>query len=164
MDTSESRFAAATLLSWKGVLAQVDKGLAAWTDDDLQAEVARGRNRLYYLLGHLTAVHDRMLPLLRLGDRLHPALDEQFITQPDRAFTGPEPTAADLRQAWTEVNAKLTSALEQLTPAQFLERHSAISAEDFAREPHRNRLTVLLSRLTHAAMHEGQMRLVKPTK
>lgn len=164
MDTPESQFAAAALTSWKQVIWQVDKDLAAWTDDDLQSEVAPGRNRLYYLLGHLTAVHDLMLPLLRLGDRLHPELDEPFLKQPDRAFTGPTPTAAELRHYWTDVNAKLTSALEQLTPAQLLERHNSVSAEDFATQPHRNRLTVLLSRTTHAAMHEGQMRLVKPRK
>jgi hypothetical protein len=164
MDTSDSRFAAAVLANWKQVLGQIDKGLAAATDDDLQAEVAPGRNRLYYLLGHLAAVHDRMLPLLRLGDRLYPGLDEQFIVQPDRAFTGSDAAPADLRKAWTDVNAKLTSALEQLSPAELLERHASVSEEDFAREPHRNRLAVLLSRTSHAAMHEGQMRLVKPTK
>jgi hypothetical protein len=161
MDTSDSRFAAAALASWKQVLGQIDKGLAGWSDDDLQAEVAPGRNRLYYLLGHLAAVHDRMFPLLRLGDRIYPGLDEQFLTQPDRAFIGTEAAPDELRKAWTEVNAKLTSALEQLSPAEWLERHSSVSEEDFTKEPHRNRLAVLLSRTAHAAMHEGQMRLVK---
>jgi hypothetical protein len=164
MDTIESQFTAAALTSWKRVISQIDKGLEQWTDDDLQTEVAPGRNRLYYLLGHLTAVHDHLLSLLRLGDRLYPTLDEQFIRQADRTFTGAEPSLSDLRKAWTEVNTKLTSALERLTPAELLERHSSISEEDFAKEPHRNRLTVLLGRTTHAAMHEGQMRLVRPSK
>lgn len=164
MPTSDSQFTSAAIVSWKRVIAQIDKGLAGWSDDALQTEVSPGRNRLYYLLGHLTAVHDHMLSLLRLGDRLYPAFDEQFIKQPDRAFTGSEPTAAQLRQAWTEVNAKLIAALEQLTPEEFLERHSAISEEDFAKEPERNRLTVFLGRTAHAAMHEGQMRLVKPAQ
>jgi hypothetical protein len=164
MATTESRFAAAALTSWKQVIWQIDKGLAAWSDANLQLEVAPGRNRLYYLLGHLVAVHDRMLPLLRLGERLHPELDEQFLVQPDRAFTGTPAETADLREAWTEVNTKLTAALAQLTPEQLLERHASVSEEDFAKEPHRNRLSVLFSRTSHAAMHEGQMRLVKPTK
>lgn len=164
MDNLDSQFTSAALTSWQRVIAQIDKGLEQWTDDDLQTEISPGRNRLYYLLGHLTAVHDLMLPLLRLGDRLYPSLDEQFIKQADRSFPGPEPSPSDLRKAWTEVNTKLTSALEQLEPAELLERHSAISKEDFAKEPHRNRLTVLLGRTTHAAMHEGQMRLVRPSK
>jgi hypothetical protein len=29
-----------------------------------------------YLVGHLIATHDRMFPLLDLGERLHPELDE----------------------------------------------------------------------------------------
>ena len=163
MNTPDSQFAAAALTSWKRVIAQIDKGLAAWSDADLEAEVAPGRNRLYYLLGHLTAVHDHMISLLRFGDRLYPSLDTQFIQQPDRAFTGNQPTPGDLRKAWIEVNAKLTSAFEQLSPAQLLERHSAVSEADFAKDPQRNRLTVLLGRTAHAAMHEGQMRLVKPS-
>ena len=164
MDTFDSQFAAAALTSWKRVITQIDNGLAQWTDDNLQTEVSPGRNRLYYLLGHLTAVHDHMISLLRLGDRLYPSLDEQFIKQADRTFTGPEPSPADLRKAWTEVNTKLTSALERLTATELLERHGMISEEDFAKEPHRNRLTVFLGRTTHAAMHEGQMRLVRPSK
>jgi len=164
VDTLDSQFAAAALSSWKTVIGQIDKGLERWNDDDLQAEVAPGRNRLYYLLGHLTAVHDRMLPLLRLGDRLYAGLDEQFIQNSDRSFADTEPSPSDLRKAWTEVNTKLTSGLEQLSPAELLERHSSISEEDFAKEPHRNRIAVLLSRTAHAAMHEGQMRLVRPSK
>ena len=164
MATSESGFAAGVLASWNQVIGQVDKGLAGWSDEALQTEVAPGRNRLYYLLGHLTAVHDRMLPLLRLGERLYPGLDQQFLTEADRAHTGNEPTAAELRKAWAEVNGKLTAALAQLSPAELLERHASVSEEDFAKEPHRNRLAVVLSRTTHAAMHEGQMRLVKAPK
>jgi hypothetical protein len=164
MATSDSGFAVGVLASWKQVLGQIDKGLAGWSDEALQTEVAPGRNRLYYLLGHLTAVHDRMLPLLRLGDRLYPGLDQQFLTEADRAFTGEGPTAEELRKAWTEVNGKLTAALAELSAAALLERHASITEEDFAKEPHRNRLAVLLSRTTHAAMHEGQMRLVKAAK
>ena len=49
--------------------------------------------------------------------------------------------------------------MEKLSPEEWLERHDSVSAEDFAKEPQRNRLAMLLSRTTHAAMHEGQMRL-----
>jgi hypothetical protein len=164
MDTLDSQFATAALTSWKTVIGQIDKGLERWNDDDLQTEIAPGRNRLYYLLGHLTAVHDRMLPLLRLGDRLHPGLDEQFIENGDRTFAGREASPSELRTAWSEVNTRLTSGLERLSSAELLERHNSISEEDFAKEPHRNRLTVVLSRTAHAAMHEGQMRLVRPSK
>jgi hypothetical protein len=150
------------LSSWKQVMGQVDKTLASLGDEDLQREIAPGRNRVYYLLGHLTAVHDRLFPLLRLGDRLHPELDEAFLANPDRTSPKDVPEPAELRSAWSEVNGKLLAAFERLRPEEWLERHDAISAEDFAKEPLRNRLAVLLSRTQHAAGHEGQIRLAKP--
>jgi hypothetical protein len=148
------------LNSWKQVLAQTDKTLAAFGDEELQREVAPGRNRVYYLLGHLTAVHDRMFATLRIGERLHPELDEEFIVKADKTDLDDELPAAELRKAWREVNEKLTATMEKLSAEEWLERHDSVSAEDFAKEPQRNRLAVLLSRTTHAAMHEGQMRLV----
>ena len=152
-------FARTALASWKQNLDRLDRVFAAASDDQLQQEVAPGKNRLFYLLGHLVAVHDRMLPLLRLGARLHPELDEPFLTKADR--TAPDTiTPASLRAAWTEVNSALTSAMESLPAAAWLERHDAISAEDFDREPLRNRLSVLLSRGGHVQFHTGQIRLI----
>jgi DinB superfamily len=159
--TSEDIFIRTALGSWKQSVAQVDKTLASLSDEDLQREVAPGRNRIYYLLGHLTAVNDRLLPLLRLGDRLHPELDDAFITHPDRTFPQDPLEPPALRSAWSEVNAKLLAGFEKLRPEEWLERHDAVSAEDFAKEPLRNRLAVLLSRTQHTSMHEGQMRLAK---
>jgi len=160
--TSEDLMVGTALGAWKQSVAQVDKTLAALSDADLQAEIAPGRNRIYYLLGHLTAVNDRLLPLLRLGDRLHPELDEPFIANPDRTFAKDPLEPSALRSAWSEVNGKLLAALEKLRPEEWLERHDAVSVEDFAKEPLRNRLAVLLSRAQHTMLHEGQMRLAKP--
>lgn len=151
-------FARTAVNSWTLHLARLDQMLAGFSDADLQQEIAPGKNRIFYLLGHLTAVHDRMLPLLGLGARLHPELDEAFLTNPDR--TAPDRvTAAELRQAWATVNAALTSAIEALPAADWLQKHAAISAEDFAKEPLRNRLSVLLSRTAHVQFHTGQIRL-----
>jgi hypothetical protein len=105
-------------------------------------------------------VHDRMLPLLGLGERLHPELDAAFLDNPDGPAAN-EVSTADLRKAWTEVNSKLTAAFEALRPAQWLEKHTAVSEQDFAKEPHRNRLSVLLSRTNHASFHSGQIRLTQ---
>ena len=62
--------------AWKQWVGQIDKTIGALGDEELQREVAPGRNRVYYLLGHLTAVHDRLFATLRLGERLHSELDE----------------------------------------------------------------------------------------
>lgn len=157
---SEELFGGTALQSWKQVIGRFDKALAELSDAQLQEPVAAGRNRLYYLLGHLTAVHDRLLPLLGVGERLHPELDEAFITNPDGTLADPV-APAELRKAWSEVNARLTAALEALTPEEWLQRHTAVSEEDFAKDRTRNRLAVVLSRTNHVSFHTGQAVLAK---
>jgi len=149
------------LQSWRLIIDRISKTLSSFTDDDLQLEVAPGKNRLYYLVGHLAAIHDRMFPLLRLGERLHPELDSQFVDSPDHKLMGDGIPPAQLRTVWVEVNSRLTDAFETLQPQEWLQRHDSVSEEDFARNPLRNRLAVLMSRVNHAAYHEGQMRLAR---
>ncbi|MBW8748024.1 MAG: DinB family protein [Acidobacteria bacterium] len=153
-------FIKVVIASWKQVVSRVDQRFAPLDDEQLQKQVAPDRNRLFYLLGHLTAVHDRMLPLLGVGERLYPALDEVYITNPDRSLADPLP-AADLKKAWGEVNAALISAVEKFSPDDWLKKHNAVSDEDFAKEPTRNRLAVFLSRTNHVSFHAGQLVLVK---
>jgi len=59
------------------------------------------------------------------------------------------------------VNAKLTAAFEQFTPEDWLKKHDAVNDEDFAKDPTRNRLAVLLSRTNHLSFHSGQAVLAK---
>ena len=158
--TNEELLGITALNSWKLVIGRFDANLATLTDEQLQRQVASGKNRLFYLVGHLTAVHDRLLPMLGIGERLYPELDETYITNPDRALADPV-SASDLKKAWTEVNKKLTDAFEKFTPADWLEKHAAVSEEDFAKEPLRNRLAMLLSRTNHASFHSGQAVLIK---
>ena len=115
---------------------------------------------MFYLLGHLTAIHDRIFPLLGLGERLHPELDETYITSPDRVRADPL-SATELRKAWTEVNTRLISAFERFTLEDWLQKHTAVSDEDYLRDPTRNRLAVVMSRTNHASYHSGQVVLAK---
>jgi hypothetical protein len=152
--------AGSALNSWKLVIGSASEAIASLSDEELQRQVAPGKNRLLYLVGHLTVVHDRMFPLLGLGPRLHPELDEAYLKNPDGAL--PDPVSPpDLRKAWNEVNGKLTAAFEGLTPAEWLQKHSAVSEEDFAKNPLRNRLAVLMSRTNHVSFHAGQVVLTK---
>jgi hypothetical protein len=157
--TNEEVFKATTLKSWSAQLAGLKKLLSRLTDADLQLEVAPERNRIYYIVGHLAAVHDRILPMLSLGERLHSELDQVFISSPDRTFADPY-SPVELRQIFDEINAAVTEGLENTRPADLLKRHEAISVEDFANEPLRNRLSVLQGRTAHIAFHAGQIRLV----
>jgi hypothetical protein len=149
------------LQSWRIIIDRTSKTLASFTDDELQLEVAPGKNRLYYLVGHLAAIHDRLFPLLRLGEPLYPDLDSHVVDSPDRKLMGDGVSPAQLRKVWVEVNTKLTDAFETLRPQEWLQRHDSVSEEDFAKDPLRNRLAVLMSRVNHAAYHEGQMRLAR---
>jgi DinB superfamily len=158
--TNEELLSATALNAWKLVIGRFDQSLAALTDEQLQKQVAPGKNRLFYLVGHLTAVHDRMFPLLGIGERLHPELDEPYITNPDRALADPI-SASDLKQAWTEVNSKLTAAFEGFTPEDWLHKHTAVSDEDFAKDPTRNRLALVMNRTNHLSFHSGQAILTK---
>ena len=158
--TTEELFAATTIKTWTTVVSRLDKMFSSLSDEELQAEIAPGRNRVYYLLGHLTAHHDLLLPMLGIGDRLHPELDEFFISNPDRSFPD-RFSAQDLRRFFAEVNHSLTSGLQAMQPAELLQRHAAVSEEDFAKEPLRNRLAVFQIRTAHAMYHAGQIRLVE---
>lgn len=158
--TNEELLGGAAVQSWKQVVGRFDKIVAELSDEQLQKQVAPGKNRLFYLLGHLTAVHDRLFTLLGVGERLHPELDEAFITNPDGKVEAPV-SAAELRKAWSAVNAKLTAAFEGFTAEEWLRKHTAVSEEDFAKDPTRNRLAVVLSRTNHASFHTGQAVLAK---
>lgn len=146
--------------SWKQIVSRLDQRFAPLDDEQLQKQVAPDKNRLFYLLGHLTAVHDRMLPLLGIGERLYPQLDEVYVSNPDRTFPDLL-SAVDLKKAWSEVNAAITSAAEKFSADDWLKKHAAVSEEDFAKEPTRNRLAVFLSRTNHASFHTGQVILAK---
>lgn len=52
------------------------------SDEQLMHEVSPGRNRGIYLLGHLTAVHDLMLPLLRFGEAKYPRVGASVALVP----------------------------------------------------------------------------------
>lgn len=145
---------------WKLVLGRFESSIAKLTDDQLQQQIAPGKNRLVYLVGHLAAVHDRMFALLGIGERLHPELDAPYLTNPDRTL--PDPVSpSEVRTLMNEINAALTAAFEKLTPEEWLRPHTAVSVDDFSKEPLRNRLAVLLSRTSHAAFHTGQAILIK---
>jgi len=153
--SNDGLFVTGALNVWNANIDRADKLFFALTADQLQKEIAPGKNRLIYLWGHLTAVHDRMLPLLGFGPRLHAELDEIFLTKPDKAVAK-IPSAEEIKKSWNEVNGKLRDGFAKLSPADWLQKHADVSAEDFAKEPLRNRFAILLSRTNHLSYHLGQ--------
>ncbi len=70
------------------------------------------------------------------------------------------PDLSQLRSQWKEVNNTLMDHIQRLPVAEWFTRHANISEEDFPKEPHRNRLNVLISRTNHLAYHRGQLILL----
>lgn len=126
------------------------------TDEQLLVQTAPGRNSGVYLLGHLIAVSDGMFTFLELGERLYPHLDHIFIKNPDTSGIE-KPTAAELKECWNKVNTLLKQKMDAMKPADWFVKHSAISAEDFEKEPHRNKLNILINRTNHQSYHMGQL-------
>ena len=144
------------LTNWNAQNKRFNDLIDKLTDDQLLAETAPGRNTGIYLLGHLIAVNDGLLPLLGFGERLYPELDEVFLKNPDKSGLS-KPSVAELKAALANINAALSAHLTQLQPADWFTKHSSVSAEDFAKEPHRNKLNVILGRTTHLGYHMGQL-------
>ena len=146
--------------AWHQYIKRTDDFFRELSDADLEKHIAPGKNTARYLLGHLTAVHDRMLPLLDLGSQLHPEITDDFERNPDGEHLS-RYSASDLRAWWTEVNATLNNRMAALTFEQWFERHTAVSEVDFQKEPHRNRLNVIINRTNHLAWHYGQLLLIR---
>ena len=131
---NESLFVKMVLDAWQTQLKRTSDLFDSFSDETMEKEIAPGRNRAIYLLGHLTAVHDRMLPLLGLGDALYPQLYGPFVEYADKAV-GNLHSIENLRHYWKAVNGKLAGAFAGLSPADWFQKHNAISEEDFKKEP-----------------------------
>jgi hypothetical protein len=152
---NDASYLALGLKVWKAQIERADKLFGSLSSEHVLRDIAPGRNRLLYLWGHLTATHDAMLPPLGLGERLHPEFDAAFISTPDKS-KGDIPSHEEVRRAWNEVNAELWKGFEKMSGSDWLARHTAVSEEDFAKDPSRNRFAILLSRTNHLSYHLGQ--------
>lgn len=145
---------------WNGSILNLNKHLADLTDEQLNMEIAPGKNRGIYLLGHLIAVHDDMLILLGMGDKLFPGLNEPFIKQADKVATS-IPGAAELRGMMEKQNAYMKERFEQTTADEWFSKHTAVTEDEFQKEPHRNKLNIIITRTSHLQYHSGQIVLLK---
>ncbi len=148
-----------TLKAWNLQIARAGKFFDSQTDENLQKEIAPGRNRVVYLMGHLVASNESMMTLFGFGPRVYSSYDEVFLKNPDKAL--PTPDVAQLRKAWKETHETLFRNFEHMTVNDWLGRHTAMTDEDLAKEPTRNKLSVLINRTNHVAYHLGQIMLTK---
>src|SRR6516225_6847727 len=157
--TLETLLIDSALRSWRSNVDRAGKLFGNLSEAQLLQEVAPGKNRLIYLWGHLTAFNDALIPLLGFGARIHPELDLMFVSNPDRTVPAIL-SGGDLTIIWQETSEILWTGFSRLSAADWLQKHGAVSEEDFLREPHRNRFTILLSRTAHIAYHLGQAKVI----
>jgi hypothetical protein len=126
------------------------------SDEQLLNETAPNRNTGIYLLGHIIAVSDDMLRLFDLGEKMFPDYLEIFVKSPDKS-NKVFPPIAELKSAYYNVTKNLENHFKKFSTNDWLSKHAAVSDEDFAKEPTRNKLNVIISRTVHLANHLGQM-------
>ena len=147
------------LMAWDAQNNHLAKLVSSLTDEQLAKETAPGKNTGVYLFGHLIAVSDGLFPLLGFGSRLFPEMEEVFLKNPDKSGLA-RPSIAELKQRFEMVNARLNSHFQSADINEWLSKHTAVSPEDFVKEPHRNKLNAVIIRTGHMAYHLGQMRLL----
>jgi hypothetical protein len=146
--------------AWDLQISRADKFFGSVDDASLTNEIVPGKNRISYLLGHLIAVNDNINAMFGLSERAYAHLDKPFVTNADRA-TDPEPDISTLRQDWKKSNEQLSALFARMSPEDWLAKHTAMTHEDYIKEPTRNKLAVLMNRTSHIAYHLGQLMLAK---
>lgn len=149
-------FVKMVLQAWESQIARTSKLINSLTDEQLMSEVAPGKNRGIYLVGHLTSVNDSLFTLLGIGEKLLPEYENIFIKSPDKSVVE-MPDIAELKNNWNKVYQKLSERFKEMTSDDWFGRHMSVTPEDFAKEPHRNRLNVIMSRTNHEGYHYGQL-------
>lgn len=156
LPTEKELFVKMIIDAWELQNLRVDEILKHVSDEQLQAETAPGKNSGVYLVGHLTAVSDNLLPILGFGEKLYPQLEDIFLKNPDKSGIE-KPSVEELKRYWSAVNTQIRHHINKMTVDDWFAKHTAISDEDFAKEPHRNKLNVLISRTNHQSYHLGQI-------
>jgi hypothetical protein len=157
---NETLLVTMVIQAWETHVTRTGNLINSLTDEQLGYEIAPGKNRGIYLVGHLIAVHDAMNSILEIGDRSYSELDAAFINHPDKSGMD-MPAINELRGYWEQVHSKLTNTFKLVPATTWFEKHAVVSAEDFARQPERNKLNVLINRTNHLAYHLGQLQLLK---
>ncbi|MEO6000782.1 MAG: DinB family protein [Chitinophagaceae bacterium] len=142
--------------NWEIQNTRVDKLLDTLTDEQLITETAPGRNSGIYIIGHLIAVNDGMLPLLGFGEKLYPELANIFLTNPDKSGLE-KPSLQELKQYWKNINNTIREHSSKMPADEWFTKHTAISEEDFLKEPFRNKLNIVINRTNHQSYHLGQL-------
>jgi hypothetical protein len=148
------------ILAWENYIKRADSLINSLSDEELQKEIAPGKNSGAYLLGHLIAINDTMISIFGLGERQYKNLDQAFVENPDKTNLT-MPPLAELRKSWTNQIQKLNEYFSKMPPEEWFQKHTLMTDQDLVKEPYRNKLSVLINRTNHLAWHYGQLLLLK---
>ena len=73
-ESLETRMIDSALRAWRSNADRTDKFIGALSSEQLEQEIAPGRNRLIYLWGHTAALNDGLFPLMGLRPGLYPEM------------------------------------------------------------------------------------------
>lgn len=154
--TQQTAIVQMALKAWNIQIDRTTRLINALSDEQVIEEIMPGKNTTAYLIGHLVAANDSMIGLFGLGQRQYAHYDEPFLKMPDKSGQA-FPPVSELREAWKHSNETLSAYFAEMTPEDWMSKHTAMTDEDFTKEPGRNKMSVLLNRTSHVAYHLGQM-------
>lgn len=144
------------LLQWDISNKRMLKVFESISDEKFFSPIIPNGNSPSWLLGHLADTDDMLLELFGIQKRMYPDLGKIYHHTKGVNQSG-HLSKQELLTKWKQVLDALDEAFKRMTEQDWLSRHMAVSEEDFAKEPHRNKLNVMLSRVTHKASHLGQI-------
>ena len=148
------------LLQWDTYNNRMQKLLDTISNENFNKPVAPGANSPSWILGHLVDTDDKLLELFGIRSRLFPELEKIYHHERGANQAG-HLTKDQLITQWKAILAELNRAFKSMSESDWHGRHVAVSEEDFKKEPHRNKLNVMLSRVSHKASHLGQIAMQK---
>jgi len=134
----------------------MQKMMDAISEENFNKPIVANGNSPSWLFGHLADTDDLLLGLFGVGERLYPGLAITYHHERGTNQSG-HLKKQELNEKWKTIVAALDSVFKRMTESDWQGRHMAITEEDFKKEPQRNKLNVLLSRVTHKAWHLGQI-------
>jgi uncharacterized damage-inducible protein DinB len=146
------------LLQWDIFNRSMRKVLDTISDENFHKPIVNNGNSPSWLLGHLADTDDALLELFGIRKRMFPNLAKIYHHERGTNQSG-HLTKEELSNQWNDIVGELDMAIKSYRENEWLSRHMAVSEEDFKREPHRNKLNVMLSRVIHKASHLGQIAL-----
>jgi len=149
-----------SLLQWDAYNRRMQKALETISEENFYKPIVPEGNSPSWLMGHLADTDDALLELFGIRDRMFPELAKIYHHERSTNQIG-HLSKVELITQWKAIIAELDRAFKGMSESDWHARHWAVSEEDFKKEPHRNKLNVMLSRVTHKASHLGQIAMIK---